>query len=742
MSATLELFLTVPPGLADLVQAEAASVGVVDPREVAGGVRCSGTLEHAYRLCLWSRVASRVLLKLAEFPAATPEGLYAGVQTIDWLAHVDPTGTIACDFASAASRLTHSQYGALKTKDAIVDQLRDRTGGRPDVDTRQPSVRINVYVYRDVATVSLDIAGDALHRRGYRAAAGAAPLKENVAAGMLLRAGWPVIARAGGAFVDPMCGSGTLPIEAALMAYDRAPGLTREYFGFLGWRGHDAALWARIVDEARARAAAADTGNLRILGFDRDRDAVTASLAAIERAGLTGLVHVERRELAALVNPGAANGLVAVNPPYGERLGAESELPDLYALLGAKLRDEFSGWQAAVLAGNPLLGKHLGIEARRTHTLWNGPLECRLLRFELSDKWFRGSDSAARAARAARAAEHAASPGARMFANRLAKNLKTLGAWARSSGIDCYRLYDADMPEYAFAVDIYKSDAVTWACVQEYEAPATVGQEGVRQRRAEALAVLPAALGLDTEHVVYRRRRRQKEGDQYERLGERGQFHEVMEQGLKFLVNFHDYLDTGLFLDHRPTRALVREMAGGKRFLNLFAYTGSATVYATAGGATATTTVDMSHRYLDWAQNNMRLNGFTGDRHEFVRADCLEWLDHPWPRRTDRAYDLAFVDPPTFSRSKRMQGHFSVQRDHVDLIRRTAALLAPGGAILFANNFTRFRLDHAALAEFAIEDLTAKTIPRDFTRNQRIHHCYRLRTKLSERTSGQDPLAD
>ena len=729
MSATAELFLTAPPGLVDLVQAEAGSLGVADAREAAGGVRCTGSLEHAYRLCLWSRVGSRVLLKLAEFPAETPEALYAGVQSVEWLRHVDPAGSIACDFASASSRLTHSQYGAQKTKDAIVDQLRDRSGGRPDVDTRRPDVRINVYVYRDVATLSIDLAGDALHRRGYRAAGGAAPLKENVAAGMLLRAGWSSIARAGGAFVDPMCGSGTLPIEAALIAYDRAPGLTRDYFGFLRWRGHDAGLWTSLVEEARARAAAADAAKLRILGFDRDRDAVTRALAAVERAGLTGLVHIERRELEELVNPGAAHGLVAVNPPYGERIGAESGLPQLYALLGRKLREEFTGWQAAVLAGNPVLGKQLGIEARRTHTLWNGPIECRLLRFELSDKWFRGADGSARAQRAA---ARAASPGAQMFANRLTKNLKTLGAWALSSGIDCYRLYDADMPEYAFAVDLYKSRGTTWACVQEYEAPASVGQEGVRQRRGEALAVLPAALGLDAEHVVYRRRRRQKEGDQYERLSERGEFHEVEEQGLKFLVNFHDYLDTGLFLDHRPTRALIREMANGKRFLNLFAYTGSATVCAAAGGATATTTVDMSNRYLDWAERNLQLNGFTGEQHEFVRADCLEWLEHPWPRRADRRYDLAFVDPPTFSRSKRMQGNFSVQRDHVDLIRKTAALLAPGGAILFANNFTRFRLDSATLGDFAIEDLTTRTIPRDFARNRRIHQCFLLRAQRPE----------
>lgn len=724
MTASLEFFVTTPPGLADLAQGEALSAGARDAREVAGGVRATGLLETGLRLCLWSRVASRVLLKLSEFPAGTPEELYAGVRTIDWRLHVSSHGSIACDFASAMSHLTHSQYGALKTKDAIVDQLREVTGTRPNVDTKQPDIRINVYVYRDVATVSLDLSGDALHRRGYRGATGGAPLKENLAAGILLRAGWVDIARAGDAFVDPMCGSGTFPVEAALIAYDRPPGLTRSHFGFLRWRGHDAALWERILGEAKSRAAEAGANRNRILGFDHDRDAVTAALATIDRAGLTGLVHVERRELAALENPGAPHGLLAVNPPYGERIGAESGLPELYELLGTKLKTQFVGWQAAVLAGNPALGQRLGIAARRTHTLWNGTIECRLLRLDLNERWFRDTSATARAERVA---AHAASPGAQMFANRLAKNLKSLSAWVRDSNVSCYRLYDADMPEYAFAIDIYKSGGERWACVQEYEAPDSIAEAGVRQRRAEALAALPAALTLDNEHIVYRRRRKQKEGEQYERLDERAQYHEVEEAGLRFLVNFHDYLDTGLFLDHRPTRALLRDLSQGKRFLNLFAYTASATVFAAAGGATSTTTVDMSNRYLDWAENNMKLNGFTGERHEFVRADCLEWLEHPWPRRADRLYDVAFIDPPTFSRSKRMQGNFSVQRDHVDLIGKTAALLAPGGVLVFANNFTKFRLDRDALAGFAIEDWTAKSIPRDFARNARVHQCFLLR---------------
>ncbi|HZF16183.1 MAG TPA: bifunctional 23S rRNA (guanine(2069)-N(7))-methyltransferase RlmK/23S rRNA (guanine(2445)-N(2))-methyltransferase RlmL [Steroidobacteraceae bacterium] len=723
MTAAHEYFITAPPGCGDLVQGEALAAGMTEAREAAGGVRCHGMLEAGYRLCLWSRVASRVLLKLGTFPAANPDELYAGVRAIDWLEHVAPDGSIACEFASAVSQMTHSQYGALKTKDAIVDFIRDRTGRRPDVDTRQPDLRVNVYVYRDVATCSIDLSGEALHRRGYRAATGAAPLKENLAAGILLRSGWADIAKLGGAFVDPLCGSGTFAIEAALIAHDRAPGLTRESFGFLRWKGHDAALWAGLLESARQRVRDSAAKN-RIVGYDHDRDAISAAIAGIEGAGLSALVHVERRELAELENPGEPTGLVAVNPPYGERIGADEGLERLYETLGAKLREQFKGWWAAVLTGNPTLGQRMGIAARRTHTVWNGTIECKLLRFDITDKWFRDISAEARAERVA---AHAASPGAAMFANRIQKNQKALGSWLKETGISCYRLYDADMPEYAFAIDIYKSGPDRWVCVQEYEAPDSIAQEGVRQRRSEALAALPSAIGIAPEFVVYRRRRKQKEGDQYERIDEREQLHEVEEAGLRFLVNFFDYLDTGIFLDHRPTRALIREMSKGKRFLNLFAYTASATVFAAAGGATRTTTVDMSNSYLDWAEANLKLNGFTGEAHEVVRADCLEWLVHPWPRRNDRLYDLAFIDPPTFSRSKKMKGHFGVQRDHVDLIVNTAKLLAPGGAILFANNFTRFKLDRESLSGFAIEDLTAQTVPRDFQRNPRIHSCFLLR---------------
>jgi 23S rRNA (guanine2445-N2)-methyltransferase / 23S rRNA (guanine2069-N7)-methyltransferase len=318
-----------------------------------------------------------------------------------------------------------------------------------------------------------------------------------------------------------------------------------------------------------------------------------------------------------------------------------------------------------------------------------------------------------------------------MLANRLRKNVKTLGAWARRAEVACYRVYDADMPEYSFSIDLYQTrvapdpaDAQRWVYLQEYAPPATVDVAKARARREEAYSVIPEVLGVPRERVHLRVRRKQKAGSQYEKLAERGEFHAVGEGGLQLLVNFTDYLDTGLFLDHRPIRARIRELAEGKRFLNLFAYTCTATVSAVAGGAVATTSVDLSRTYLDWARRNLELNGFRdSSRHRLLQEDVVDWLAQPARER----YDLIFLDPPTLSRSKRMTGGLDVQRDHVHLIHGSLARLAPGGLLIFSTNFRKFRLDAAALSSFDVRDISAATIPKDFARDAKIHHCYELR---------------
>jgi 23S rRNA (guanine2445-N2)-methyltransferase / 23S rRNA (guanine2069-N7)-methyltransferase len=729
------------------------ALGASDARERSTGVTFSGDLAVAYRACLWSRVANRVFLELGQFEVADAEGFYSAVREIDWAAHLGPGATLACDFSGHHPAITHTHFGALKLKDAIVDSLRAERAWRPSVELEQPSVRVHAHANGNKITVSLDLSGESLHRRGYRGAAGEAPLKENVAAGVLLRSGWVELAAQGAEFLDPMCGSGTFVIEAALIASDRAPGLDREYFGFLGWAGHEVDTWERLSEEARARArAGAEAAVARglegaIRGQDRDFAAVRNARGNAERAGMSRLVGFEVRPLveakprgrkadlasdaggedseAAAAGESAPLGLVCTNPPYGIRLEDRETARAVHRELGSVLRERFQGWNAAVLTGAPELGLELGIRAHRTHTVWNGAIECRLLRMKVD------TGSAREPGRLGKGeiANLRETPGAQMFANRLAKNLKKQQTWAERSGITCYRLYDADMPEYAFAIDVYKStDEAMWLYVQEYAAPAEIELESVRKRRGEALSTLSDVTGVDPDHVRVRTRRKTKRGEQYSKVQDRANYHVVMEDGLKFLVNFDDYLDTGLFLDHRTTRGRLRAAASGKRFLNLFAYTCTASVYAAAGGAVSTTSVDMSNTYLNWAQRNFELNGLSPERNGLVQADCRVWLEEAGRGR--ERYDLIFIDPPTFSNSKRMEGVFDVERDHPEFIEGCVRLLAPGGLIVFSTNSQRFRLDESLTQRYDVRDISAKTLPQDFERNPRIHKCFEVRIKM------------
>ncbi len=706
----LEFFATAPKGLEALLAEELRALGAAGIRETRGGVAFAGPLATGYRACLWSRLASRVLFPLATFPAADPEALYAGTRGISWEEHLAVGGTLAVDATVAASGMTHSRYAALKVKDGVVDHFRDCFGDRPGIDTERPNLRLNLYLYRDQATLSVDLSGESLHRRGYRIDGAEAPLKENLAAALLLRASWPEIAAAGGTLVDPLCGSGTLVLEGALMAGDIAPGLLRDYFGFLGWRGHRLELWQDLLGEAEDRRAAGRSRVPPLYGFDADAGAIRAAEANATRLGLGDRVRWTRRDLAHLVNPApqGPTGLVIANPPYGDRLGEAAQLEHLYALLGKGLRDHFPGWRAAVFTGNPQLGRCLGLRAKRTHAFFNGPLKCQLLHFDLF-----AEAPPATAAEASRSLSH----GAQMVANRLTKNLRHLERWARREGVSCYRLYDADLPEYAVAVDRYEN----WVHVQEYAPPRTVDAHLARVRLREALAAVRAVLEVPRERVFVKVRQPQKGSDQYRKLAAKGEFHEVREDPCRFLVNFRDYLDTGLFLDHRLTRKLLGELAKGRHFLNLFAYTGTATVHAALGGALSTTSVDMSRTYLAWARRNLDLNGLAGANHRLVQADCLAWLG-----RETRRYDLIFLDPPTFSNSKTMKGTFDVQRDYGELLQAVSRLLTPAGILIFSNNYQRFRMDAESLPGLTVEDITARTIPPDFARHPRIHNCWKI----------------
>jgi 23S rRNA (guanine2445-N2)-methyltransferase / 23S rRNA (guanine2069-N7)-methyltransferase len=649
------------------------------------------------------------------------------VARISWSQHLAPGKTLAVDFHGRSDHIRHTRFGAQTVKDGVVDALQLAGQERPNVDTKTPDLRIYAHLHRANLSLGIDLSGESLHRRGYRRDVGHAPLKENLAAALLVRAGWPERAKAGEPLIDPLCGAGTLLIEAALMAADQAPNLNRERFGFHGWAGHQEAVWSELKREAEARAS---IGRKRckteLMGFDQSPAALTAAKSNAMRAGIPALITLHGQSLAQLTRPEtltAEQGLLITNPPYGERLGELPELVQLYAQLGEKAKALFPGWTLAMFTGNPDLGHRLGLRAHKQYALKNGALDAKLLLMEIGSvrpaPQQSGEPSEVGVApQTSSTAKPAVSENAQMFANRLTKNQKRLKKWLKQSGETCYRIYDADMPEYALAVDRY-GDRVH---VQEYAAPSSINPAQAQKRLFDALEVLPEALGVDPSKIYVKRRERQTGAAQYQKREASGERFEVQEGSARLWVNLRDYLDTGLFLDHRPVRRMLGEMASGKRFLNLFCYTATATVQAALGGASDSVSVDMSNTYLEWARDNFALNKLDPRLHRVVRDDCFRWLE-----TANAQFDLIFMDPPTFSNSKKMRDTLDVQRDHPRLVELAMARLAPGGTLVFSNNQRRFKLDEALSERYAVEEITTRTFDPDFQRRTNLHHVFLLR---------------
>ena len=712
-------------GFAESLATELVGLGATETRVRRSGVNFVGSLETAYAACLWSRLAGRVMLPIATFEAKTPEALYSGVRNILWREHLDVDSSFAIDCTLVRSVLRHSKHAALVAKDGIVDQFRESLGKRPNVQREQPNVRIHLHVEKNQATVSIDLSGDSLHRREYRTDTGPAPLKENLAAGLLVKAGWPNIASANGGFIDPMCGSGTLAVEAALIALDRAPGLTRSYFGFLGWEQHDNALWQSQLAHAKERAELCSSrARPRLVGFDQDGAAIKRARGHAAKAGVGQWIHFERRALSQSIKPLQDHaiappraGLLITNPPYGERLHASESTE---RELGAVLQHCPPAWRLALLTTSDSISARIGLQVKAKHRCFNGPIECDLLEFQ-------ANASQNEVSKAPAAVQDSS------FANRLRKNLRSLRKWARREEVRCYRIYDADIPEYAVAVDLYQgletaSNEQSWAHVQEYAAPANISPVVAARRLDTAVDAVSQVLELPSNQIYLKRRVRGKGGERYGQLKTQASFEHVREGRCEFLVNFTDHVDTGLFLDHRNTRQFLSDAAHEKSFLNLFAYTGTATVHAALGGARRSLSVDMSPTYARWAKQNFTLNGLDPMQHRYETIDCFAWLKKRAVRESSR-FDLIFLDPPTFSNSKRMQTNFDVQRDHSELIVQVLSLLRPNGTLFFSTNARKFRLD-ATLAEpserISVEDISAQTVPFDFSRRSNIHRCWRF----------------
>ena len=693
------LFASTARGLEELLKTELEGLGATDCQVVQGGVHFQGDTRLLYQSLMWSRLASRIMLPLGECRVYSDLDLYLGVQAIPWTEMFNPGATFAVHFSGLNDEIRNSQYGALKVKDAIVDSFTRKNLPRPNVDRESPDLRINVWLNKETAHISLDLSGEGLHLRGYRDGTGMAPIKENLAAAIVMRSGWVP----GTPLLDPMCGSGTLLIEAAMLATDRAPGLHRGHWGFGGWAQHDDGIWKEVKAEAQTRArqglAAYES---RFYGSDVDARVIERARRNARRAGIGELIDFDVKDVAQLNNPlpKGPYGTVISNPPYGERLESEPALIALHSLLGRIMKSQFGGWNLSVFSASPELLSCLQLRADKQFKAKNGPLDCVQKNYHLAES---------EGGKPAMLAED--------FANRLRKNLKKFEKWARQEGIECYRLYDADLPEYNVAIDRYAD----WVVVQEYAPPKTVDAHKARQRLFDIIAATIAVLDMAPNKLVLKTRERQKGKNQYQKMAEKGDFIAVQECNARLWVNLTDYLDTGLFLDHRIARRMLGQMSKGKDFLNLFSYTGSASVHAGLGGARSTTTVDMSRTYLEWAERNLRLNGLTGRAHRLMQADVLGWL-----RESTEQFDLIFIDPPTFSNSKRMEDAFDVQRDHIRLMTDLKRLLRKGGTIMFSNNKRGFRMDHDGLAALGLkaQEISQKTLSQDFARNRQIHNCW------------------
>ncbi|OUR78263.1 23S rRNA (guanine(2445)-N(2))/(guanine(2069)-N(7))-methyltransferase [Marinomonas sp. 42_23_T18] len=717
-----QLEITCPLGLENILSQELAGRGLTQTRLGEGQVKLSTDLEGMYTACLWSRVATRVMLPLAQFDIDSAEELYDGVKSIDWSSHMTATSTLAIDCHGTNHTIRNTQFGAVKTKDAIADYFVERDGERPSVDKQEPDIRISVRVKREQVTISLDLSGGSMHRRGYRQHGAMAPLKENLAAGLLLRAGWGQDNFT--QLIDPMCGSGTFLVEAALISLNIAPGASRNFWGFKGWLKHDHSLWQQLNDFAKNERIAPQDLNIRFFGTDNHQKAIAHSRENIKRAGLTGVVNVEMADFQDYdfeISQDAGPGLVMTNPPYGERIGDELELVSLYRELGEWVVENCMNWRLFMLTSNQGLAKQIPLRPDKHTRVLNGGLECRAYRFPVVEKFIKQDVLEAPVSNA----------GSEMFSNRLKKNFKKYAKWAKQNKIECYRVYDADMPEYAVAIDLYQG----WAHVQEYQAPKSIDPLKARQRLFDVVAAIPHALNLPESQVIVKYRQRQTGKEQYEKLDQSKHEMIVTEYDCDFIVNLKDYLDTGLFLDHRPVRKLIQSKANGKRFLNLFSYTSTASVHAGQGGAKSTLSVDMSNTYVDWSRRNIELNEFSERDHKVVRADCFEWL-----KNSDDMFDLIFMDPPTFSNSKKMENVLDIQRDHGDLVGLAMARLEVGGELIFSNNYRRFVLDQNIIETYDVENITKQSFDLDFERNTKIHQCWIIKHKSVEEQAGLDNL--
>ena len=673
----------------------------VSPRGVLG----EADLETIYKICLWSRLANRCYLQLLTAEVMEAEDIVASCRAFCWPKLFAVTKTLKVHFDGHAPFIQNTMYGALLVKDGIVDAFTAAQDERPTIDKINPDISIQAYLKKQQLTVALDLTGYSLHQRGYRQQTGGAPIKETLAAALLMRAKWPERCADNPecALIDPFCGSGTVLVEGAMMAAHRAPGLLREDQAFCHWLGHQEPLWQSMRQEA-AKQQRPLTHTL--VGYDEDPQVIEWAEDNLRYAGFSGQVQLHTLCIEEVVWPKISDACVVSNPPYGERLSSVSELKPVYQQIGKLLQGQGAGWHAFIVTAHAQLAQAIGLRIDKRYQFYNGALPVVLYGYHLdADNLLRKAPDASCLPKDAQA-----------VCNRLKKNHNVLRKWRKRTDTQCYRLYDADLPDYAFIVDVYQD----WVHVQEYQAPAEIPEVKVQRRVAYMLLVLVEVLCIPAEKIIFKQRARQRGPDQYQPLDKQDPAIWVREGAAIFKIFLNKYLDTGLFLDHRKLRLSMAQQVSGKRFLNCFCYTGTASVHAALGGA-ETTNVDLSATYLAWAQENFKKNGLDTRRHHFIRADCMQWL-----LSEQGSYDVIFLDPPSFSNSKKMSGTLDIQRDHPQLVEQAMRCLAAGGVLYFSTHLRHFKLSPELMTQFRVMDISTKTQDEDIKRGKFAHVCFQI----------------
>jgi 23S rRNA (guanine2445-N2)-methyltransferase / 23S rRNA (guanine2069-N7)-methyltransferase len=716
-----KIFVSCPVYLEDLLEKEILRTGGTILKRGAGGHLAECSLSDLYRLMLMSRIASRILLHLADFSCQDGESIYEVSRQFPWERVMERTNTVSCSCTIAGKSPLQPKLGSLKTKDGLVDYWRDNTGERPDVSRENPDISVHVHLHGEESALYLDLSGEGLHKRGYRLDAAKAGLKENTAAAILYRAGWPRIASAGGTLVDPMCGSGTLLIEGAFMAAGIPAGLHRSGYGFFHWKDHDPDLWEAVFDEAESLWTKKKGEIPQLVGYEHDKKALSAARENIRRAGLEEYIHLEKRELgefSVTERMKKAPGLIVTNPPYGQRLGEKGALYSLYRTLGDLGKNsDLKDWNMSVISDDEGLLRSIGLKADRKNKVMNGPIHCSLFHYHLFGTSGETESFPHKAEPIAREISvEELSLEAEQFLNRLKKNLKQRRKWMRNSGVSCYRLYDADLPNFNFAVDCYEGK---WIHMQEYAAPSGIDPKKAAERLKQAVEIVASLMNIPESSVFLKQRKRQKGKSQYSSMQRQGERYLIREWDCRFWANFTDYLDTGIFLDHRNVRKYIKDHSQGKTVLNLYCYTGTASVMAAAGGAEKVYSVDASSTYLKWAQDNFLLNKIKPENHFFIKSDVQEWMDS-----CREKFDLIFMDPPTFSNSKSRRDAMQIQEDHKNLILQAMKCVRKDGLLIFSNNYKKFSMDESLFDLFHIEEASNWTQSPDFSRKGASHRCW------------------